>query len=149
MRISTCGEWRGSLWINGHLMENPNNDHNYTYNTEKEDDEIIMLFHLRPGKTNMILDVNEGKGDRCRAIYKVLGNEDASEGKTDRRKKAVISILQVLAENELTAVEVNFVLKDVEEIFGARPLTTDFVKQYSENSKKFWRFFEDQENGGE
>ena len=141
MRIVTYGNWKGNLWLDGHLMENPNGDHNYTYNTTEDEDEVICVLHLHKGKTNMIIDVYDGKADRGEAIYKVLENEDATEGKTDRRKKAVISILQVLAENELTAGEIDLVLQDVNGAVHARPLTIDFVEQFSKNADKFFKAF--------
>lgn len=141
MRIVTYGDWKGNLWLDGHLMENPNGDYNYTYNTTEDEDEVICVLHLHQGKTNMIVDVNDGQADRGEAIYKVLENEDATEGKTDRRKKAMISILQVLAENELTAGEIDFVLQDVNGAVHARPLTRDFVEQFSKNADKFFKAF--------
>lgn len=141
MRVVTYGNWKGNLWLDGHLMENPNGDHNYTYNTTEDEDEVICVLHLHKGKTNMIVDVNDGQADRGEAIYKVLENEDATEGKTDRRKKAVISILQVLAENELTASEIDLVLQDVNGAVHARPLTIDFVEQFSKNADKFFKAF--------
>ena len=141
MRIVTYGNWKGNLWLDGHLMENPNGDHNYTYNTTEDEDEVICVLHLHKGKTNMIIDVYDGQADRGEAIYKVLENEDATEGKTDRRKKAVISILQVLAENELTASEIDLVLQDVNGAVHARPLTIDFVEQFSKNADKFFKAF--------
>ena len=42
-------------------------------------------------------------------------------GKYARRKKAVISILQVLAENELTAGEIQSVMMDVNDALILRP----------------------------
>ncbi len=74
MRIVTYGKWKGNLWLDGHLMENPNGDHNYTYNTKEDEDEVICVLHLHQGKTNMIVDVNDGQADRGEAIYKVLEN---------------------------------------------------------------------------
>ena len=141
MRIVTYGKWKGNLWLDGHLMENPNGDHNYTYNTTKDEDEVICVLHLHQGKTNMIVDVNDGQADRGEAIYKVLENEDATEGKTDRRKKAVISILQVLAENELTASEIQSVMTDVNDAIYLRPLTLEFVNQYNEDAERFKSLF--------
>ena len=111
-------------------MENPDGDRNYTYNTIKEEDEVEIVLRLRPGKTDMIIDVNDGQADRGEAIYKVLENEDATEGKTDRRKKAVISILQVLAENELTAEEIQCVLSAVDTAFKLRPLSLEYVQGF-------------------
>ena len=111
-------------------MENPDGDRNYTYNTITEEDEVEIVLWLRPGKTNMIIDVNDGQADRGEAIYKVLENEDATEGKTDRRKNAVISILQVLAENELTAEEIQCVLSAVDTAFKLRPLSLEYVQGF-------------------
>lgn len=111
-------------------MENPDGDRNYTYNTIKEEDEVEIVLRLHPGKTNMIIDVNDGQADRGEAIYKVLENEDATEGKTDRRKNAVISILQVLAENELTAEEIQCVLSAVDTAFKLRPLSLEYVQGF-------------------
>lgn len=141
MRIVTYGNWKGNMWLDGHLMENPNGDHNYTYTTTEDEDEVICVLHLHQGKTNMIVDVNDGQADRGEAIYKVLENEDATEGKTDRRKKAVISILQVLAENELTASEIQSVMMDVNEAINLRPLTLEFVNQYNEDAERFKSLF--------
>ena len=141
MRIVTCGKWKGSMCVEGNRMENPDGDRNYAYNTIREEDEVEIVLRLHPGKTKMSVDVNDGQADRGEAIYKVLENEDATEGKTDRRKKAVISILQVLAENELTAGEIDLVLQDVNGAVHARPLTIDFVEQFSKNADKFFKAF--------
>lgn len=130
MRIVTYGKWKGSVCVEGIRRENPDGDRNYTYNTIKEEDEVEIVLRLRPGKTNMIIDVNDGQADRGEAIYKVLENEDATEGKTDRREKAVISILQVLAENELTAEEIQCVLSAVDTAFKLRPLSLEYVQGF-------------------
>lgn len=141
MRIVTYGKWKGSMCFDGYLVENPDGNKNCTYNSAKEEGEVEIVLRLRPGKTNMIVDVNDGQADRGEAIYKVLENEDATEGKTDRRKKAVISILQVLAENELTAGEIQSVMMDVNDAINLRPLTLEFIKKYSENQDKFRSLF--------
>lgn len=62
-------------------------------------------------------------------------------GKYARRKKAVISILQVLAENELTASEIQSVMFDVNEAIDLRPLTLEFVNQYNEDAERFKSLF--------
>ena len=142
MRIVTYGNWKGNLWLDGHLMENPNGDHNYTYNTTEDEDEVICVLHLHKGKTNMIVDVNDGQADRGRDIYcENLVGKEAVKDEKEKRKKAVISILQVLAENELTAGEIDLVLQDVNGAVHARPLTIDFVEQFSKNADKFFKAF--------
>lgn len=66
VRIATYGEWQGSLnveerkddlLVEEFLRENPNNDHNFTYNTIKEPDEVVIEIRLRPGKTNMTVEI--------------------------------------------------------------------------------------------
>ena len=61
--------------------------------------------------------------------------------KDPRRTKAVNSILRVLAENELTAVEIQLVLMDVNEVLNYRPLTKDFVEQLIKDPHKFNKCF--------
>ena len=40
-------------------MENPDGDRNYTYNTIKEEDEVEIVLRLRPGKTDMKLEIKD------------------------------------------------------------------------------------------
>ena len=90
----------------------------------------------------MIVDVNDGQADRGRDIYcENLVGKEAVKDEKEKRKKAVISILQVLAENELTAGEIDLVLQDVNGAVHARPLTIDFVEQFSKNADKFFKAF--------
>lgn len=89
MRIVTYGEWKGSLCVDGDLKDNANGDTNFTYNTVKETDEVEIVLRLRPGKTNMIIDItdrnerttdtvsNSGMDTRSYCIYKILaGNPE-------------------------------------------------------------------------
>ena len=57
MRIITYGEWKGSLCVDGDLKENPNSDHNFTYNTAEEKDEVEIVLRLRPGKTDLKIEI--------------------------------------------------------------------------------------------
>lgn len=86
MRIVTYGNWKGSMCVEGNRMENPDGDRNYTYNTIKEEDEVEIVLRLRPGETNMIIDItdkrgqttdnglNSGKDNRAYRIYKILAD---------------------------------------------------------------------------
>ena len=131
MRIVTCGDWKGSMCVEGNWMENPDGDRNYTYNTITEEDEVEIVLWLRPGKTNMIIDVKDGRAGRNRDKYceALVGKEEVKDEKY-KRKKAVISILQVLAENELTAEEIQCVLSAVDTAFKLRPLSLEYVQGF-------------------
>lgn len=84
MRIATYGEWKGSLSVEGNVGDNRLGDTNFTYNTKKDADEVEIVLRLRPGKTNMIIDItdkrektadtglNSGKDNRSCCIYKIL-----------------------------------------------------------------------------
>ena len=84
MKIVTYGEWKGSLIVEGNKGDNHLGDTNFTYNTKKEADEVEIVLRLRPGKTNMIIDItdkrestagtglNSGKDNRSYCIYKIL-----------------------------------------------------------------------------
>ncbi len=65
----------------------------------------------------------------------------AAPVKNNRREKAVNSVLRVLAENELTAVEIQLVLMDVNEAINLRPLTKEFVEQLIETLTEFTKAF--------
>ena len=62
MRIETFGNWKGNLWLDGHLMENPNSNANFTYNTKEKPGEAVIEIRLRPGKTNMIIAITDMHG---------------------------------------------------------------------------------------
>ena len=95
MRIETFGDWQGTLDVEERkddllmdefLGENPNSDHNFAYNTIKEPDEVVIELRLRPGKTNMMIEItdrrgktagtglNSGKDTRSYCIYKILAD---------------------------------------------------------------------------
>lgn len=59
----------------------------------------------------------------------------------DRRKKAVIEVLQVLAANRLTASEIQVVLMDVNNAINYRPLTMEYIEEFSKNPLKFTACF--------
>lgn len=47
------------MCVEGNRMENPDGDRNYTYNTIKEEDEVEIVLRLRPGKTDMKLEIKD------------------------------------------------------------------------------------------
>lgn len=61
--------------------------------------------------------------------------------KKARREKAVNSVLRVLAENELTAGEIQLVLMDVNEAISLRPLTMDYVERLINSPSDFRKIF--------
>ena len=62
MRIVTYGDWKGSMCVEGNRMENLDGDRNYTYNTITEEDEVEIVLRLRPGKTDMKLEITGKHG---------------------------------------------------------------------------------------
>lgn len=57
MRVVTSGEWKGNLTVEDYEMENSDGSHNFTYITSKKEDEVEIVLRLRPGKTDMKLEV--------------------------------------------------------------------------------------------
>ena len=84
MRIVTYGKWKGSMCFDGSQVENPDGNKNCTYNSAKEEGEVEIVLRLRPGETNMIIDItdkrgqttdnglNSGMDNRAYRIYKIL-----------------------------------------------------------------------------
>ena len=50
------------MCVEGNWMENPDGDRNYTYNTITEEDEVEIVLRLRPGKTDMKLEITGKHG---------------------------------------------------------------------------------------
>ena len=57
MKIVTSGKWKGYLIVEGDRKENLNGNANFTYNTIEEEDEVKIILRLRPGETDMKLEV--------------------------------------------------------------------------------------------
>ena len=63
MRISTYGDWEGRVCVEERWMVNTCKGHNYTYLTQKDEEEVEIVLRLRPGITNMIIEITDQPED--------------------------------------------------------------------------------------